>query len=178
MGIWNLKFLDRDEIEKIHETSLEILSKVGIKVDHNEIHEEIKKNGAEETKDHRLLLSDELVEEAIKKSTKKYSIYARNSKYNLKIGSGNLRFLSSGGQMWIVDPIRKERRKPTIKDLREAIIIGDALENINIVGSMVIPQEIPVSGRSVYIYSELIKNSSKVVFSWIEDPREAPYVLR
>jgi len=178
LSVWNLKFLDRDEIEKIHETSLGILSKVGIKVDHTEIHEEIKKKGAEETKDHRLLLSNELVEEAIKKSTKKYSIYARNSKYNLRIGSGNLRFLSSGGQMWIVDPIRKERRKPTIKDLREAIIIGDALENINIVGSMVIPQEISVSGRSVYTYSELIKNSSKVVFSWIEDPREAPYVLR
>ena len=42
---------------------------------------------------------------------------------------------------------------------------------------MVIPQDIPSKGKSIYVYSELIKNSSKVVFSWIEDPKEAPYIL-
>lgn len=178
MGSWSLTYLSKDEIYRIHQASLNILSEIGIKVEHMEIHRKIKDYGAEETADHRLLLSNEIVEEAIRKSCKKYMIYARNPKYNLEVGSGKPRFLSSGGQVWIVDPLRKERRKPTINDLRHAITIGDALENINIVGAMVIPQDIPLGIRSVYVYSELIKRSSKVVFSWIEDPKEAPFVLK
>ncbi len=178
MGSWNLMYLDKNEIDKIHGASLEILSKVGIRIEHTEIFKKMKEHGAEETKDRRLLLDGGLVEEAIKKSSKKYVIYARDSRYNLEVGGGNLRFLSSGGQAWIVDPIRKERRKPTVNDLYNAIIIGDALENINIVGAMVIPQEIPPQVRSIYIYSELVKSSSKVVFSWIENPKEAAFVLK
>jgi len=178
LTVWNLKLLDRNEIERIHSSSLQILSEIGIQINHAEIREELKKKGVEETNDHRLLLSEEIVKEAIRKSKKKYSIYARNPKNNLKIGSGDLRFLSSGGQLYIVDPIRKERRQPTKKDLHEAIILGDALDNINIVGAMVMPEGIPVPGRSVYVYSELIKNSSKVVFSWIEYPEEVRYILK
>jgi len=178
MGSWNLTYLSKDEIYKIHQASLDILSEIGIKVDHMEIHKKMKEHGAEETSDHRLLLSNEIVEEAIKKSCKKYTIYARNPKHNLEVGNGKPRFLSSGGQVWIVNSLRKERRKPTVNDLQHAITIGDALENINIVGAMVIPQDIPLGVRSVYVYSELIKRSSKVVFSWIEDPREATFVLR
>jgi len=178
LGSWNLEFLDGDEIEGIRSSSLRILSEIGVQVNHDEIREEMKMNGAEESNDGNLLLSEEMVNEAIKKSGKEYSIHARNPKNSIRIGSGDLRFLSSGGQAWIVDPIRKERRTPTRDDLREATILGDALENINIVGSLAIPQELTVPGRSIYVYSELIKNSSKVVSSWIEDPREAPYILR
>jgi len=178
LGNWDLRFLDSGEIEKIHDTSLRILSEIGIQINHAEIHDKLKKNGAEETKDGRLLFSEEIVKEAIKKSRKKYTIHARNPRNNVKVGSGELRFLSSGGQAWVVDPIRKERRIATRDDLHEAITVGDALDNINIVGALATPQEVTVPGRSVYVYSELIKNSSKVIFSWIEDPREAPYVLR
>ena len=178
MGAWNLEFLDKDGIEAIHSSSMRILSAIGIVTNHAAIHKEMKDYGIEESRDHRLLLSEEVVGEAIKKSRKHYTIHARNPKNNLEIGSGSLRFLSSGGQAWITDSLRKERGQAARKDLHDAIVVGDALENINIVGSMVIPQDMPVSGRSVYVYSELIKNSSKVVFSWIEDPQEALHILR
>ena len=178
MGAWNLEFLDKDGIEAIHCSSIRILSEIGILTNHAAIHSEMRDYGIEETRDNRLLLSEEVVGEAIKKSRKSYIIHARNPKNNLEIGSGSLRFLSSGGQAWITDSVRKKRRQAARKDLHNAIVVGDALGNINIVGSMVIPQDVPVSGRSVYVYSELIKNSSKVVFSWIEDPQEAPHILR
>ncbi|MDH5795703.1 MAG: trimethylamine methyltransferase family protein, partial [Candidatus Bathyarchaeota archaeon] len=178
MCAWNLEFLQKDEVEAIHNSSIRILSEIGILTNHAVIHREVRDYGIEETRDHRLLLSEEVVGEAIKKSRKAYTIHARNPKRSLEIGSGRLRFLSSGGQAWITDPIRKERRQAARDDLHNATVIGDALENINIVGSMAIPQDMPVSGRSVYVYSELIKNSSKAVFSWIEDPKEAPFILR
>ena len=178
MGAWNLEFLQKDEIEAIKDSSIRILSEIGILTNHNLINEKMKQHGVEENRDHRLLLTEGIVEEAIEKGEKAYTIHATDPKHNLEIGSGRLRFLSSGGQAWITDPMSKERRQATREDLHKAIVIGDALENINIVGSMTIPQDVPLSGRSVYVYSELIKNSSKAVFSWIEDPADAPYVLR
>ena len=178
LGVWNLEFLQKDEIEAINNSSMRILSEIGILTNHNLIHEKMKQHGVEENRDHRLLLTEEIVEEAIEESKKAYTIHARDPKHNLQIGSGRLRFLSSGGQAWITNPMSNERKQATREDLHKAIVIGDALQNINIVGSMVIPQEVPVSGRSVYVYSELIKNSSKAVFSWIEDPADAPHILR
>ncbi len=174
---WNLEFLNKNEIESIHNTSLKILSTVGLIVDHPEIRNELIQNGFEE-RDGRIFFSEGSVLEAVKKSKKQYCINAREPKYNIEIGTGKFRFLSSGGQTDIVDPIRKERRKATTSDLMDCIRIGDALENLNIVGSLVIPQDVPMSGKSSYVYSQLIKNTSKVVFSWIENPTESHPILK
>lgn len=172
-----LQILNDSEVEAIKHGSMQILSEVGLQINHPDILKRLRDAGLE-TSNSNVLFKEKIVEEAIEKSTKRYTIHARNSTKSVNVGSGELRFLSSGGQRWLVDPIRKVRRRPICADVADAVRLGDGLDNINIVGALVAPEDLPVPGRAVYVYSELLKNSSKVVFSWLEHPDEARGVIR
>lgn len=172
-----LQILTNDDVDVIKRGSMKILSEVGLQVNHPVVLKQLKDAGLK-TSNSNVLFEEKIVEEAIQRSTKRYVIHARNPAKNVRVGSGELRFLSSAGQRWLVDPIRRARRKPATDDLAEAIRLGDGLGNINIVGALVIPDGLPVPGRAVRVYAELIKNSSKVIFSWIEHPEEARGVLQ
>jgi len=172
-----LQILTDDEVDTIKRGSMKILSEVGLQINHPGVLKQLRDAGLK-TSNSNVLFEEKVVEEAIQRSTKRYIIHARNPAENVRVGGGELRFLSSAGQRWLVDPIRRARRKPTTDDLAEAIRLGDGLKDINIVGAMVIPDGLPVPGRAVCVYAELIKNSSKVIFSWIEHPEEARGVLQ
>lgn len=172
-----LRVLSDSDVDAIKRGSMRVLSEVGLQINHPGILKRLRDVGLE-TSGSNVLFKEKIVEEAIQKSTKRYSIHARNPRNSVHVGSGELRFLSSGGQRWLVDPVGKTRRRPTRSDLTGAVRLGDALDNISIVGAMVVPDDLPFPGRAVYIYSELLKNTSKVIFSWVEHPEEAIGVLR
>ncbi|HID17641.1 TPA: hypothetical protein EYP26_05045, partial [Candidatus Bathyarchaeota archaeon] len=116
--------------------------------------------------------------ECVKKARKRWIVHARNKKFDMKVGFGELRFQSSGGQRTLVDPLQKTRRLGTKEDLINGIKLGDFLDNITIVGAMALPAaEVPAQILDVYTYAQLIKNSSKVVFTWINSDKTAPYVI-
>lgn len=171
------RILSDSDVDAIKRGSTRVLSDVGIQVNHPGILKRLRDAGLE-TMGPNVLFKENLVDEAVQKSTKSYTIYARNPARSVSVGSGQLRFLSSGGQRWLVDPVSKTRCRPTRSDMKDAIRLGDALGNINIVGAMAIPDDLPVPGRAVYVYSELLKNCSKVMMSWVEHPEEAKGVLR
>ncbi|GFP35827.1 trimethylamine---corrinoid protein Co-methyltransferase [Candidatus Hakubella thermalkaliphila] len=85
--------------------------------------------------------------------------------------------MSSGGEYAWVETQTRIRREATTKDLQDAIRDGDALGNINIVGAMARPSEIPLKIRDIYIYAQLIKGTRKPCFAWIHDEASARYVL-
>jgi len=172
-----LKVLSESDVEAIKHGSMRVLSEVGLQINHTGILKRLREAGLE-TSGSKVLFNERIVEEAIQKSTKRYTVHARNPTKSIHVGSGELRFLSSGGQRWLVDPVTKTRRRAALLDLSDAIRLGDALENISIVGAMVVPDDLPTPGRAVYIYSQLLRNSSKVIFSWVEHPDEARGVLQ
>jgi len=172
-----LKILSDSEVEAVKRGSIRILSEVGLQVNHPDILRRLGDAGLDVSANN-VLFKEKIVEESIGKSTKQYTIRARDPSRNIHVGSGELRFLSSGGQRWLVDPIRKTRRQPARTEVAGAVRLVDGLENINVAGAMITPEDIAVPGRAVYVYSELLKNTSKVVFSWIEHPEEARGVLR
>ncbi|MGB9022083.1 MAG: trimethylamine methyltransferase family protein, partial [Candidatus Bathyarchaeia archaeon] len=140
-----LQILNDSEVEAIKHGSMQILSEVGLQINHPDILKRLRDAGLD-TSNSNVLFNEKIVEEAIEKSTKRYTIHARDSTKNVNVGSGELRFLSSGGQRWLVDPIRKVRRRPICADVADAVRLGDGLDNINIVGALLAPEDLPVPG--------------------------------
>ncbi|MEM2356241.1 MAG: trimethylamine methyltransferase family protein [Candidatus Bathyarchaeia archaeon] len=175
-----LKILDSNAIDFIHEASLEILEKIGLKILNSNILKRIEEEGAiVDYKSQIVKFPHQLVIECVKKAQKQWVIHARNKKFSMKVGFGELRFQSSGGQRFIVDPLKKTRREGTKEDLVKGIKLGDALKNINIVGPMVLPvADIHPKILDIYTYVQLIKNSSKVVFTWINSAKSAFYIIK
>jgi len=173
-----LKLLSKDDVEIIHEASLRILEETGVQVPSNEIISVLKNMGCEvDYKASTIRIPSSMVVEMIKKASKNFTIYSRDGE-GLAFGEGIFKILSSGGMMNVVDPLTCERRPATLKDVEKAVRLGDALKNIDIVGPLFVPQDVPIQLADVYMYATLIKYTSKPFFAWIYSIQSAKYILR
>jgi trimethylamine--corrinoid protein Co-methyltransferase len=174
----NITLLSNDEMQSIHNASLGILRDTGIMVHHEEALSLLGQAGAKiETGSNIARLPEELVMDCIGRAGKKYVLYGRDPERIARFGYGDFVQMSSPGQYMWVDSQTNERRPATAQDARDAIRLGDALDNINIVGSMAQPEEIPESWRSVFLTAELVKGTSKPSRSWVYKGQAADYVL-
>jgi len=71
-----------------------------------------------------------------------------------------------------------ERRPPVLEDARKAIRLGDALEEIDIVGAFVVPTDVPIEVKDIYLARELVRHTTKPCGLWMNNGRTANYVLR
>jgi len=127
------KFLDivsEEEIEKIHEATLEILNDVGLVIMDRYSLQLLEDAGCNVDFDKQIVrFSPELVENSIKKCPSDFVMHARNPKYDLNFNPQTVYFGGCGG-MNIYDSATGEVKKGTTKEAKDAVILCDALDNI------------------------------------------------
>ena len=176
--ILRLKLLSKDYVEAIHEASLRILEEIGVQIPNKEIVSVLRNVGCEvDHKTWTTKIPSSMVIEMVKKASKNFTIYSRSGE-SLAFGEGSFKVLSSGGMMNVVEPLTYERRPATLKDVEKAVKLGDALENIDIVGALFVPQDVFTQLADIYMYATLIKYTSKPFFAWIYSIQSARYILR
>jgi len=173
-----VKVLSNKEIKDIHEASLVILRDTGVMVHHEEALRLLGEAGAKiDNTSNIARIPEKLVMDSIAQACKKYILYGRDPEHRARFGYGDIIQMSSPGQYVWVDSDTNKRRAATVQDARDAIRLGDALENINIVGSMAQPEEVAESYRSVFLTGELVKGTSKPTRCWVFKGQEADYIL-
>jgi trimethylamine--corrinoid protein Co-methyltransferase len=176
---FRLKILSDQELRETHETSVRILSEVGVKLHHDGVFEVlVGQGGIHIDKNKRLAkFSEARIMESIAKAGKQVKVYGRDPSKVIPYGYGYVSFLSSPGEYAWVESDRRIRRQPTLQDLQDAIRVGDALDQIDGVGAMAQPVEIPVAVRDVRIHAEMLKGTTKPVFGWIHNRRSLKWIL-
>ncbi|GAH86736.1 unnamed protein product, partial [marine sediment metagenome] len=140
LKIKRYEILSNNEVDLINSISLKILEEIGVKIYHDELLDKLKNKDVEVDRKTKIVkFSRELVLDAIKESNKKHILYGRNRNNKAEFGYNMFNFNGSSGQHLILDQETLKRRKPSLSDLRDSIIIGESLENINIIGAMVVP---------------------------------------
>jgi len=161
------KILKEEDIEKIHEISLDILENIGAKIPHDEVLEILYENGAKIDKDKKVAkFPREMVEKAIETAGKKCILYGRNRNNKAEFGYGMFNFVTTSGQYQIVDQETNTRRDPTIADFRNGIKMGDALENITVHGGLVVPTDVDPKTSDIVTFYELLTKTSKPFTAW------------
>jgi len=173
-----VNFLSEREIQDIHDASISILRDTGVMVHHEEILQLLGEAGAKVTQDRRIAhLPEKLVMDSISKAGKKFLLCGRDSSQPVRFGYGDQILMSSPGQFGWIDTETGQRRPATIRDAKDAIRLGDALENINIVGVMAQPEEVCEKYRDVFLTGELVKGTAKPTRCWIRNGATARYIL-
>ena len=170
--------LTEEEIKRIHDGTVQVLNDVGVRVHHDRVLDRLAEAGARVDKEARVARIDEkLLMHCLEVAGKSYILYGRDGTRTARFGYGELVTLSSPGQYSWVDPRGGSRRPPTSKETRQAIVVGDALEHIDIVGAMTQPEDIPTPIRDIYLTAELVKNTKKPTRCWIANGQTAHYIL-
>lgn len=168
LKIKKYEILSNDEIDLINGISLKILEEIGVKIYHGELLDKLKNIGAEiDRKTQVVKFSRELVLDSIKRSNKKHILYGRDRNNKAEFGYDMFNFNGSSGQHLILDQETLKRRRPSLSDLKDSIIIGESLENINIIGAMVVPVDVTPEKADIITAYELLSSTSKPFSSWI-----------
>jgi trimethylamine--corrinoid protein Co-methyltransferase len=173
-----LQMLSEREIEAIKETSLAILRDTGVMVHHEEMLHVLGEAGARVDTDHKIArLPEKLVMDCIAIAGKRYVLHGRDGKQVARFGYGELVLMSSPGQYAWIDLHDGARRPATIQDTRDAVHLGDALDNITIVGAMAQPETVSEKYRDVVLTAELVKGTAKPTRCWVRNGATARYIL-
>jgi len=164
------RVLTTDQMDRIHGASLAILSRTGVLIPHEDMLKRLADRGAQiDFAEQRVRMPAELIDWAIQKAVKTFTLYGRDLKKTAKFGVGSRNFNSSAGQaLWLEKPGGK-RRYPTMGDVVAATRIGDALSHINMPGSMADPHELAPAFRCVAVAAEMIRNTTKPITFWFYD---------
>ena len=154
------EILTKNQVERIHETSLQILEKVGLDFDYPPALEVLKKGGAK-VDGQRVLFPSRMVEAQIKKTPNRFTLHARDPKKNVVVGGNSTVFAPGYGAAFVTD-LEYGRRKATLKDFENFVKLTGASANQDILsGTVVEPTDVPYETRHAQMIYTAMKYSDK-----------------
>ena len=157
-------FLSKEEIERIHEGSLEILAETGMTIAHGRSRKMLEEGGCEV--DHgtgRVKFPPGLVQWAIDQCPDTFPLRARNPEYSLSLGGETVYFASFPGFKFI-DLETGERREATVDDLAAMVRLCDALPLVHTLCQPVahlagLPPEVELE----WVHATELRNTEKTI---------------
>jgi trimethylamine--corrinoid protein Co-methyltransferase len=174
-----LKVLSEEEKNRIHESTLRILGKTGLRVETARGRQILKDAGAEvEEHTHVVRLPRDTIEEALRLAPHKFTLGARRPGCDVSVNAGTCTLLLDGEGTFALDRHTGERRKAVSRDWLEATRIGDALGEIGVYWSMVEPTDRDDTLANFIDYlRHLFSNFSKHVQNPTSSSEQAPWLL-
>ncbi len=158
----HLTRLSDEQFEKIHAACLEILGRIGVRVDLQEARDLLKKGGAQ-IDGNLVRVPSPMVERALASAPKKVTLYNRSGEAVMPLESNRCFFGPGSDCLTIIDHRTNERRKPVLQDVIEGSRLCDALPNIDFVMSMVLPSDVDPTQADSYQMEAMLSNTSKPV---------------
>ena len=127
-----LEILTEEQIEEVHKGVLDILENTGVRVEHDRSMELFADNGCNvDFEKKRVRIPGYLVEECLRKAPSSFTVRARDSKKDVRIGGNTLYFSTSVG-LKTIDLNTWESRRATLKEHNDAMRVFDALDNVHV----------------------------------------------
>jgi trimethylamine--corrinoid protein Co-methyltransferase len=174
-----LQVLTDDEKSQVHERTLNILARTGVRVDSERGREILKTAGAQvDDTSHIVLFSRDQVEAALEQVSKNFTLGARRSEWDLPMNAGDCNLLLDGEGTSVLDRKTGRHRDSTFHDWLEATRLADALDDIGIywriIGANDRSEAIP---DYVDYLVTLFRNFSKHIQDPINTREQAPWFL-
>jgi len=172
-----MEILEKDDVEKIHQTSIKVLEEIGVRMDHPEALRIFKSNGCEVDDANKLVkIPEDLIKEQLRNVRKTFDIYSRNME-RMEVGANYFYMLSPSDNAYIVDINTSRRRPGSIEDCRQMARLVDSLEFYHICCTPLLPQELPSTIRGLSASVETLKNMSKHYLPEPVTEKEVKYLI-
>jgi len=185
-----LRFLSSQDMQRIHETACRILEEVGMRVDHPDALDRLRKRGCRVDHDSgRVRVPREVTERSVGLMRDGYAQPDRRPR-EMAVRYSRVLFrtephrvhpdftVSTGGFCCFIHDLEGRRRPATIQDVRDALRLVNALDEIGFAGLPVAAQEVPHPLRPVTMAAELVKRTRKLGGIETYCVRDAEYITR
>lgn len=135
--------LSSDQIYDIHMATLEVAEKTGVSVREQNALKLLDEAGAQvDHRSQRALIPSYLLMEGVAKAPKTVRLCGRDPERSTRVEGKRSYFGLGGSGIYMLDLESGERRPATKRDLEESTRLADALENIDFLMGLIIPQDV------------------------------------
>jgi len=172
-------FLSPNQIQRIHEASLEILEQVGLLVRNEKARRRFGEHGCKvDGETLSVKIPHAVVEEFLKVVPSKFKFYARDPKYDRTLPDDGPLVATASSAPNIVDPVTGGERRARADDIARAAHLVMALAGIDVFSVSTLADDAPEGQFSLSRFYPALKNCSKPVRTSVIDPREGEQILK
>jgi len=154
--------LTQDEMEDIHQATLEVLEKTGLFVETDEALEVFDGAGAEVNRRTKIVkIRPRLVEDAIQTAPSQILLAGRNPKHDKELGTDRVYFTNFSEGIEVIDPFNGERRVPVKADLANAARLVDYLDEIDVCEKAVGSSDVPPTVLPLHNAEAMLTQTTK-----------------
>jgi trimethylamine--corrinoid protein Co-methyltransferase len=172
-----LNTLDRQQIKKIHENSLQILATVGVRVDSPEAQKLFSRAiGSQAVDGDRVRIPPDLVEWAIQAAPARIEVYDRKGAPAFCLPD-QARFGVGVTALYYQDPKTDEVVPFTRQHLADCVCLGNGLPSFDAISTVGIVQDVAPQVSDLYATLEMTANTAKPLIILISDENAFPLVM-
>ena len=152
-------FLSAQEIEKLHEATLTVLSKTGVRFGHERALEIFKKGGAR-VKGDQVFIDEHLLMKALQSAPRSFTLHGREKKDDIVIGAGRPVYAPASGPIFVKRGA--EKRAATRRDFIDLLKLTQGSALLGVVNYIVVePQDLELGRRKMFQVAAALKYSTK-----------------
>jgi trimethylamine--corrinoid protein Co-methyltransferase len=155
-----IRMLSDEQIQAIHNTSLDILSRTGIVMKNEDGRKLLLDAGAWESEE-RIKIPEHLVMDAIAAAPSRIPMYNRLGELTMPLEAGKVFFGSGSDCPFTIDLETGERRKAIAEDVRCIAHLCDGLDQMDFIMSMGTPSDVPTMDHYLHSFIGMIRGSVK-----------------
>jgi trimethylamine---corrinoid protein Co-methyltransferase len=159
-----LEILTPAEVQKIHDATLWIIEKVGVRFPSEQALDIWEANGAQVDRNTKIVKARaELIDSALKKCPPAYPLAARDPDQDLSLDGNHVFVGTDGCGVEVIDIQTGKRRTSRLQDVADISRIADATEEVAFHWVPVSAQDTPVETRGLHEIKAIWENSTKHV---------------
>lgn len=164
-GGLSLNMFTQDEMDAIHNASMEVLSSTGVLIGSPEAREALVEAGASVYDGDLVRIPEWMVAEAVDSAPSTLVLPGRIPEKDVVLNESRVVFTNFGEAVYIVDPDTGKVRNSTKKDVEMLTRLVDALDVIPVCERMAGSQDYPAAVAELHNYEALLLNTTKHVFT-------------
>ena len=160
-----LNVLSEDDIQRIHEASLELLEEPGILTRSPLIAQIFSDAGAPVDRDSGMIrIPRQMVQDALDSAPSSFVFYGRDPQMDLLLEQSCVYFGMGGSAVpFFWDPDEQRPREPTKADMVAATRLGHALPNVDFMMSLAAAGDVPDELHYFHEYDAILRNTTKPI---------------
>ncbi|QPM68529.1 trimethylamine methyltransferase family protein [Atribacter laminatus] len=165
MKLNQTEVLSQEEIHLIHDATLEILEQEGVVVLSDMVRSFLAEKGL--PVDHNsgvVRIPSSVVNSCLKQVPSSFALFAVDDKSWKRIGQGEPLFACGHNAVFFLDHQTGIRRDSLVEDVEKFVCIADQLDEIDLIGIPVMPQDTPAESTLLYAVKAALNNSTKPLF--------------
>ncbi len=158
-----MRVLSREQALAIHTAALEILERIGVRMEHPGALEMLAGAGCKISDGDWVRVPSHLVESSLNSAPRQIALYDQLGNKAMPLVDDNPFYGTGSDATFTIDLETGQRRRAVLNDVANFAKLVDGLDNISFSMSMANPEDVPIENIYVYAFAEIVKNSNKPI---------------